>query len=121
MMRLATLTQSSDDLVRPKCVQPPLDLGTRVVSASGSSADDIVHFVRTRLHIEPDEKQSEFLRSTAKRIVVNCCRQWGKSMISAAKVVHRVYTHPGSQVVVAPAASVRPTNGWPTRETCSAS
>ena len=41
------------------------------------------------------------LRSEAKRGILNCTRQWGKSTIAAAKAVHRAYTRPGSLVLVA--------------------
>jgi hypothetical protein len=52
---------------------------------------DAVEFARTRLGIEPDERQAEVLRSEAKRGMLNCTRQWGKSTIAAAKAVHRAY------------------------------
>ena len=52
---------------------------------------DAVEFARTRLGIEPDERQAEVLRSEAKRGMLNCTRQWGKSTIAAAKAVHRTY------------------------------
>jgi len=60
-----------------------------------------VEFARTRLGIEPDERQAEVLRSETKRGMLNCTRQWGKSTIVAAKAVHRAYTRPGSLVLVA--------------------
>jgi hypothetical protein len=62
---------------------------------------EIGEFVRKRLGIEPDEKQMEVLRSGAKRGILNCSRQWGKSTIAAAKAVHRAYTEPGKLVLVA--------------------
>ena len=37
----------------------------------------------------------------AKRGILNCTRQWGKSTMAAAKAVHRAYTRPGSLVLVA--------------------
>ena len=62
---------------------------------------DVVEFARTRLGLNADERQSEVLRSTAKRGILNCTRQWGKTTVAAAKAVHRVFTNPGSLVVVA--------------------
>jgi len=62
---------------------------------------DAVAFARTRLGIEPDAKQAEVLLSQAKRGILNCTRQWGKSTIAAAKAVHRAYTRPKSLVLVA--------------------
>jgi len=47
---------------------------------------DAVTFARTRLLFEPDDKQMEVLQSTAKRGILNCSRQWGKSTVTAAKL-----------------------------------
>ena len=62
---------------------------------------DSVEFARTRLKFEPDERQIEVLRSEAKRGILNCTRQWGKSTVAAAKAVHRAFTRPKSLVLVA--------------------
>jgi Terminase large subunit, T4likevirus-type, N-terminal len=62
---------------------------------------DPVEFARKRLRFEPDERQIEVLRSDAKRGILNCTRQWGKSTIAAAKAVHRAYTREKSLVLVA--------------------
>ena len=62
---------------------------------------DAVEFARRQLGFEPDERQAEVLRSTAKRGILNCSRQWGKSTVTAAKALHRVLTRPGSLVLVA--------------------
>jgi phage FluMu gp28-like protein len=64
-------------------------------------AIDAVEFARTRLGFMPDAKQIEVLQSNAKRGILNCSRQWGKSTVTAAKAVHRAYTRPGSTVLVA--------------------
>ncbi len=53
---------------------------------------DRVAFARS-LGLEPDSWQEDLLRSTSKRIILNCCRQSGKSTISAVVAVHRaLYT-----------------------------
>ncbi len=62
---------------------------------------DAVEFARLRLGFVPDEKQAEILRCQAKRGILNCSRQWGKSTVTAAKAVHRAYTRAGSLVLVA--------------------
>jgi hypothetical protein len=62
---------------------------------------DAVAFARVRLGFEPDAHQAEVLRSTAKRGILNCSRQWGKSTVTAAKAVHRAFTRAGSLVLVA--------------------
>jgi hypothetical protein len=61
----------------------------------------VVDFARRRLGLDADEQQSAILRSTAKRGILNCTRQWGKTTVSVAKAVHRVFTVPKSLVVVA--------------------
>ncbi len=62
---------------------------------------DAVEFTRTRLGFEPDVRQAEVLSSSAKRAILNCTRQWGKSTIAAAKAVHRAVTQDKSLVLVA--------------------
>jgi hypothetical protein len=62
---------------------------------------DPVEFARKRLGFDPDELQCQILRSTARRGMLCCTRQWGKTTVSAAKAVHRAYTRPRSLVVVA--------------------
>jgi len=61
----------------------------------------VVEFARERLGFEPDDRQTEVLGSEAKRGILNCTRQWGKSTVAGIKAVHRAYTRPGSLVVVA--------------------
>src|SRR5665213_2062864 len=73
-----------------------------VVTASPRCEEEgVVEFARRRLGFEADEWQSAVLRSTAKRGILNCTRQWGKTTVSVAKVIHRVFTVPKSLVVVA--------------------
>src|SRR5208282_5038079 len=64
-------------------------------------ADDIIGFVERRLAFHPDPWQRLILTSNTKRGILNCTRQWGKTTVSVAKAVHRVFTVPGSLVVVA--------------------
>ena len=52
-----------------------------------ASALDPVHFAR-RLGFEPDPWQAEVLRSPARRIILNCCRQSGKSTVAATLSLH---------------------------------
>jgi hypothetical protein len=70
------------------------------VRSRPKDSQDVVDFVNNRLGFEPDERQMEVLRSTAKRGILNC-RQWGKSTVAAAKAVHRAYTKAGCVVLVA--------------------
>jgi hypothetical protein len=65
------------------------------------SDEDAVDFAKHRLGLDADEQQRAVLRSKTKRGILNCTRQWGKTTVSAAKAVHRVFTVPKSLVVVA--------------------
>jgi hypothetical protein len=50
-----------------------------------------------------DRWQRQILDSTAKQIIVNCHRQWGKSSIASLLCLHRALFHPGSlNLIVAP-------------------
>ena len=62
---------------------------------------DIVTFARERLGFVAEESQLSFLKSRAKRGIVNCSRQWGKSTLAAIKAVYRAWTVPGCLVLVA--------------------
>ena len=62
---------------------------------------DVVEFARTRLGFTPDANQAEILRSSARRGILNCSRQWGKSTITAAKAIYRALTRPASLILVA--------------------
>jgi hypothetical protein len=50
--------------------------------------------------LTPDPWQRELLRSTAPRILLNCCRQAGKSTAAAALALHTVLFTPGSLVLL---------------------
>jgi hypothetical protein len=54
-----------------------------VVGAGGEpEVGDAVEFARVRLGFEADAKQAVVLRSEAKRGILNCSRQWGKSTVA---------------------------------------
>ena len=75
-----------------------------ILKAAARPADtpvDAAEFARTRLGLDLDARQVEVLRSDAKRGILNCSRQWGKSTLAAAKAVHRAYTRPESLVLLA--------------------
>jgi hypothetical protein len=73
----------------------------RAIEKPPTDSQSAVEFVRKRLQFEPDERQIEVLQSGAKRGILNCTRQWGKSTIAAAMAVHRAYTRKGCVVLVA--------------------
>ena len=64
---------------------------------------DRVSFAR-KLGIEPDPWQEDLLRSASERVLLNCCRQSGKSTMTAVIALHRALYHPGSLILcLAPA------------------
>jgi hypothetical protein len=57
-----------------------------------------------RLGLEPDLWQEQLLRSTSDRVLLNCCRQSGKSTMTAIVALHQALYHPGSLILcLAPA------------------
>jgi Terminase large subunit, T4likevirus-type, N-terminal len=66
-------------------------------------AMDRVSFAKG-LGLEPDPWQEDLLRSTSERVLLNCCRQSGKSTMTAIIALHRALYHPGSLILcLAPA------------------
>jgi hypothetical protein len=64
---------------------------------------DRVSFAK-RLGIEPDPWQEDLLRSTSERMLLNCCRQSGKSTMTGVIALHRALYHPGALILcLAPA------------------
>lgn len=75
-----------------------------IVSDLKAALDPVV-FARTHLGFVPDQVQAKLLRSRAKRGLLNCCRQWGKSTTTAAKATHElVYAHEPVVAIAAPGA-----------------
>ncbi len=52
-----------------------------------------------KLGVVPDHWQDDLLRSTSDRVLLNCCRQSGKSTISGVIALHRVLYYPGSLIL----------------------
>jgi hypothetical protein len=70
----------------------------------GAAADlalalDRLAFARA-LSLEPDPWQVKLLRSASPRVLLNCCRQSGKSTVAALLALHRALYHPSSLVLV---------------------
>jgi phage terminase large subunit-like protein len=64
---------------------------------------DRVAFARA-LGLEPDLWQEDLLRSPSDRVILNCCRQSGKSTMTAVIALHRALFRPGSLILcLAPA------------------
>ncbi|MFC2094972.1 terminase large subunit domain-containing protein [Candidatus Bipolaricaulota bacterium] len=64
-----------------------------------AEALDPVRFA-LRLEIEPDSWQAEVLRSQHDRIILNCCRQAGKSTIAGILALHTALYHAPSLVLL---------------------
>ena len=64
---------------------------------------DRAAFART-LGLEPDSWQERLLHTRSDRVLLNCCRQSGKSTMSGLIALHRALYHPGSLILcLAPA------------------
>src|SRR4029077_8011288 len=63
---------------------------------------DPVAFVQDRLKFEPDPWQARLLRSCAPWILLNCCRQSGKSTTTPAVALHTALYDPGLILLVSP-------------------
>lgn len=65
-----------------------------------STALDPVLFSSECLGMQPDKWQADVLRGCYKRLLLNCCRQCGKSTIAAALALHRTLYYPDSLVLL---------------------
>lgn len=63
---------------------------------------DPVAFAEDRIGFVPDIWQAELLRSTALQIILNICRQGGKSTTCALKGLHCAIYDPGLVLLVSP-------------------
>jgi hypothetical protein len=53
--------------------------------------------------LDPDPIQADLLTTSSRRVLVNCCRQWGKSSITALVALHEcLYAAPARVVLVSP-------------------
>jgi hypothetical protein len=68
-----------------------------------AAAVDRVVFARS-VGVEPDPWQVDLLRISSNRLLLNCCRQSGKSSMAALIALHRALYYPGSLcLILAPA------------------
>ena len=64
---------------------------------------DPLAFAREAFGFEPFPKQAEVLNPAARRGILLCSRQWGKSTVLGARAAHMAITKPGSlTLIVAP-------------------
>ncbi len=76
-----------------------LPLAQCAAQQEGVEADP-VRFARTRLGFDPDAAQCHVLGGHHRRLLLNCSRQWGKSTVTAVKVLHLLVSRPGALVLV---------------------
>jgi hypothetical protein len=72
------------------------------IGLSVAYAVDAVLFARDRLGFNPDPWQEQLLRSTSSWILLNCCRQSGKSTTTAIVGLHQAIYDPGLVLLVSP-------------------
>lgn len=76
---------------------------------SRSTATSGAHLTRVELAqacgIDPDPWQKDLLEAEDQQVILNCCRQWGKSTISAILALHQsCYTDKALSLVLAPSS-----------------
>ncbi len=72
----------------------------RNLAADLRHALDPVAFAGDVLGFRPDPWQERVLRSSSKRLLLNCSRQSGKSSVAAVVALHKAVYHPGSLVLL---------------------
>jgi hypothetical protein len=75
----------------------PFDIGQRLTWAF-----DPVSFAEDRLDFIPDPWQRRLLRSQSQWVMLNCCRQAGKSTTTAIVALHQAIYDPGLVLCVSP-------------------
>jgi hypothetical protein len=60
---------------------------------------DAVSFAEDRLNFTPDPWQQQLLRSTSRWVMLNCCRQSGKSTTTSIVALHTAIYDPGALVL----------------------
>jgi len=61
---------------------------------------DAVLWAKEDLDFAPDNWQADLLRSSDKRVLLNCCRQSGKSTTAAILALHTALYRPGSLILM---------------------
>ena len=91
--RWQTYSRERERRRRSSITSPPVP----TVEVPASAKD----FALQTLAFPVDAKQQEILASPARRIVVCCTRQWGKSTTGALKALHHALSTPGSLTLLA--------------------
>ena len=65
----------------------------------------VAEWARRALGFDADATQARVLDTHSKRVLLNCTRQWGKSIVTAARAVHEAVKNAGSlTIAVSPTA-----------------
>jgi predicted phage terminase large subunit-like protein len=72
---------------------------TRTATSEKKIPRDPVEFARL-LGLEPDPWQRDLLTSTDERVILNCCRQSGKTTIVSVLALHHALIHPKSLALI---------------------
>jgi hypothetical protein len=59
-----------------------------------------VSWASQALNFIADPQQAEVLNSSYRRVLVNCCRQWGKSTTAAVRALHHALHNPNSETIL---------------------
>ncbi len=68
--------------------------------AAHAQAPGPTEWAAQTLGFYPDPHQSQVLDSTHRRILVNCCRQWGKSTTAAIRALYHATHNPKSEIIL---------------------
>jgi len=71
-----------------------------MIAADLKKALDPFTFARQSLDFDPDPWQQKALSWTGKNLMLNCCRQSGKSTTAAIIALHRALFYPGSLILL---------------------
>ena len=78
-----------------------MSTGNRARAADLMSGSlEVSAFAREIFRFQPDSNQARLLDSPARRGILCCSRQWGKSTTVAVKAAHHMLTVPGAFVLV---------------------
>ncbi|MBL0158552.1 MAG: hypothetical protein IPP47_15825, partial [Bryobacterales bacterium] len=69
--------------------------------AAGATDARVSEWARVALGFVADERQAELLDSGVRWLLLCCSRQWGKSTVTAIRVVHHAVFRPGAMIVLA--------------------
>jgi hypothetical protein len=76
-----------------------MSIKSKMAEAYQSRTRDAIAFARS-LGIDPDPWQEELLTSADRKVILNCCRQAGKSEMSAIIALHHAITQPHALVLI---------------------